>query len=221
LQFNLVIRFCPGKLGTKPDALTRRWDIYLKEGGNDYGQVNPQNFRRIFTNQQLSESLRATSLLDPVLQVSTIMDSEKLHADILAHLASDPVAQKPLGDTSDPRWTQTDNGFLCHDDRIYVPESENLRLRVLQYKHDHVLSGHFGQNKTLALIRENTLGLDFGLSSSSFASHARLVCGLNHSVTGLTVFFSSSRSPNRRGIQYLWISLSSYRDLRDTLLYLW
>jgi RNase H-like domain found in reverse transcriptase len=54
-QFNLIIWFHPGKLGTKPDALTRRWDVYPKEGGNDYGQVNPQNFRRIFTNQQLSE----------------------------------------------------------------------------------------------------------------------------------------------------------------------
>ena len=28
-QFNLVIRFCPGKLGAKPDALTGRWDVYL------------------------------------------------------------------------------------------------------------------------------------------------------------------------------------------------
>src|SRR5882724_507257 len=29
--FNLIIRFRPRKLGTKPNALTRRWDIYLKE----------------------------------------------------------------------------------------------------------------------------------------------------------------------------------------------
>ena len=29
-QFNLVIRFRPGRLGTKPDALTRRWDVYPK-----------------------------------------------------------------------------------------------------------------------------------------------------------------------------------------------
>ena len=30
-QFNLVIRFRPGRLGTKPDALTRQWDVYPKE----------------------------------------------------------------------------------------------------------------------------------------------------------------------------------------------
>ena len=35
-QFNLVIRFQPGKLGAKPDALTRRWDIYPKEGDKGF-----------------------------------------------------------------------------------------------------------------------------------------------------------------------------------------
>ena len=32
-QFNLVICFHPGKLGAKPDALTRWWDVYQKRGG--------------------------------------------------------------------------------------------------------------------------------------------------------------------------------------------
>src|SRR6266498_1550918 len=40
-QFNLIIHFQPRKLGTKPDALTHHWDVYLKEGGSDY-TVNPQ-----------------------------------------------------------------------------------------------------------------------------------------------------------------------------------
>jgi hypothetical protein len=41
--FNLAIRFRPGKLGAKPDALTRRWDVYPKEGDSDYSKVNPHN----------------------------------------------------------------------------------------------------------------------------------------------------------------------------------
>ena len=48
-QFNLVIRFCPGHLNTKPDALTRQWDIYPKEGNTGYTIVNPHNFKPIFT----------------------------------------------------------------------------------------------------------------------------------------------------------------------------
>ena len=33
--FNLVICFCPVHLGAKPDALTRQWSIYHKEGRSD------------------------------------------------------------------------------------------------------------------------------------------------------------------------------------------
>src|SRR5882724_7834799 len=42
-----------------------------------------------------------------------------------------------------------DNGLLHHLRRIYVLNSGNLQLHVLQYLHDHPLTGHFGQTKTL------------------------------------------------------------------------
>jgi len=35
--------FCPGCLRAKPDALTRHWDVYPKEGDRDYARVNPHN----------------------------------------------------------------------------------------------------------------------------------------------------------------------------------
>ena len=43
-QFNMVIHFCPGKLGAKPDALTRHWDIYHKGGNSNLTLANPRNF---------------------------------------------------------------------------------------------------------------------------------------------------------------------------------
>ena len=42
-QFNLIIQFCPGCLDTKPNTLTRQWDIYPKEGGSDYTSINLTN----------------------------------------------------------------------------------------------------------------------------------------------------------------------------------
>ena len=56
-QFNLVIRFRPGRLGTKPDALTRRWGVYPKRGNTGYATVNPHNFKPIFTQEQLAASV--------------------------------------------------------------------------------------------------------------------------------------------------------------------
>jgi len=152
-QFNLVIRFRPGKLGAKPDALTRRWDVYPKEGDSGYARVNPQNLRPVFTQEQLSNSLRATYLEFPVLRAVAIMDVETLHSDILSALPSDPIAQVHLADPPDSRWSTDETGFLRLDGRIYVPDLDDLRLRVLRYRHDHPLAGHFGQNRTLELIR--------------------------------------------------------------------
>jgi len=88
-QFNLVIRFRPRCLGTKPDALTRRWDVYPKGGDNGYASVNPHNFHPVFTHKQIAASLRATILTTLTLCAATILDQNQLHSDILVTLPSD------------------------------------------------------------------------------------------------------------------------------------
>jgi hypothetical protein len=95
-QFNLIICFWPRKLGTKPDALTRQWDIYAKEGGNDHAKVNPHNFWPVFSKDQLSSSLHATSLISAALLGSLNMDVEQLHNDIRAAYPSDPITSAHL-----------------------------------------------------------------------------------------------------------------------------
>jgi hypothetical protein len=79
------------------------------------------------------------------------MDQEQLNQDILSALHYDPLYIAHL-DNPKPNWSISSDGFFCDHDRIYIPDSDNLRLRVLQYKHDHILSGHPGQNKTAELI---------------------------------------------------------------------
>ena len=81
------------------------------------------------------------------------MDVECLHADILTNLSTDPIAKAHLSDSSNPRWYTNEAGYLCLDGHIYVPKADDLCLHVLRYKHDHPLLGHFGQNRTLELIR--------------------------------------------------------------------
>jgi hypothetical protein len=53
---------------TKPDVLTRQWEIYPKEGDMAYGEVNPHNFHPIFTSgsEQFLSSL-CTTLLEEVI----------------------------------------------------------------------------------------------------------------------------------------------------------
>ena len=155
--FNMTIRFRPGRLGTKPDALTRRPDLYPR-GEGKYSEVNPHNFRPIFSSDQFTASLRATSLYFAVLRGVVAMDLEGLNKDILSALSTDPFVQPYLADPTNPkfsRWSKDAVGLIRIDNRIYVPASGNLRLRVLQSYHDHPISGHFGVNKTLAMIRRD------------------------------------------------------------------
>ena len=80
------------------------------------------------------------------------MDVEHLHTDVLTALPSDLIAKAHLSDTSNPRWSTNETSYLHLDGRMYIPETDDLHLRVLRYKHDHPLSGHFSQNCTLELI---------------------------------------------------------------------
>jgi hypothetical protein len=66
-----------------------------------------------------------------VLRAAVLMDTEQLRNDILSTLPNDPIATKHLLDLLDLRWTMDDSGFLCCDNRIYVLESNDLRLRIL------------------------------------------------------------------------------------------
>ena len=149
-QFNLVIRFCSGHLSTKLDALTRQWDIYPKGGNTSYAIVNSHNFKPIFTQKQLVASVQATVLLFSSLRAATVVDLDTLHQNILSALPSDSIAIKYI--SADGRWSIDPNSLLLLNNRIHVPSAGNLCTCVLQYNHDHILAGHFGQNKTLELV---------------------------------------------------------------------
>ncbi len=163
----MVVRFRPGKLGEKPDSLTRRTDYYLKGGDRDFTLTNPQNLRPVFSQEHLATSLCTTWLQevvsDTVVLVDIpipIIDTAALVEDIKEGLAVDPIAKQELDlclkGSPSPHFSLSPSGLLLLDNRVYVPdhrpERGNLRTRVLQEKHDHLTTGHFGFNKTLQLL---------------------------------------------------------------------
>src|SRR6266481_5084494 len=81
------------------------------------------------------------------------MDTERLHADICSSLQSDLVTLEHLSTDSDPHWVTSPDGLLRLEDRIYVPDTGNLWLYILQYAHAHPLAGHCGQQKTLYQVQ--------------------------------------------------------------------
>jgi len=82
-QFNISIKFRPGRLGKKLDILTRRWDVY---GDNPLKESLAQ--KPVFTQAQLtlsdvllgnqSPSLWAATLINPHSLVLNIKEAQKL-----------------------------------------------------------------------------------------------------------------------------------------------
>ena len=88
-----------------------------------------------------------------------MFDIDSLLSDIRSAYVSDPTASSLLSKLSaspptplPSRWSFS-NDLLFLNDHIYIPDSSDLRLRVLRHKHDHILSGHLRQNKTIDLVR--------------------------------------------------------------------
>lgn len=144
-RFDFHINHRAGKLGTKPDALTRRRDVYPRNTDGTYAQANAHNIQSLLR----PEHLFATFLLD-----STV-----LNAQLLAGLMSDPVAQSKLTELAlaDPnntsKYSKDDQGHLLYEGRLYVPDTQDLRLLLTQAHHDHALAGHPGVRKTIQLLR--------------------------------------------------------------------
>ena len=83
------------------------------------------------------------------------MDIDKLNKEIISALDTDDLAQSYLADINNTKyaqWSKDTLGFIQIDQRIYVPPSGDLRLCVLRTYHP--VSGHFSNNKTLALLHQ-------------------------------------------------------------------
>ena len=83
-----------------------------------------------------------------------MVDVDVIHKDILSTLPSDTSISQYLSAPipADSQWSLSVDGLLRLDNCIYIPDVNNLCLQILRYKHDHLLSGHFGQACTLDLI---------------------------------------------------------------------
>jgi len=114
-----------GTLSSKPDALTRRWDIYTKDTKPSLVHAN---HRPIFHNLQLTTWARARRLLDTPITSTPPLNNSSLHHDIQLNLSEDPIATELLGklpSEGNNHWKLGTNGLLRHHDRLFMFDMGN------------------------------------------------------------------------------------------------
>jgi hypothetical protein len=126
-SFDFVINYRPGRLGAKPDAIMRRPDIYPKKTFQD--TTNAINKKILIPPKQL----RAVVTINERKLLRTIINVTKR-----AGLNSEEERYKTSMSEGDTDFTQLGLLLLCNG-RIYVPDIENLRYKMIQSYHDHKL----------------------------------------------------------------------------------
>src|SRR5258705_404174 len=137
-QFNMRVRFRPGRLGSKPDTLTCRWDLYMDGDGQEPAATN---VHPIFDSEHLAEDLVLActgTVEEPMAAAGITMDSEAINGDIAMIGTGDDFTRKICGQIKAANhlegWTEQDGCLLFHN------------------HHNHTTAGHFGETKTTELI---------------------------------------------------------------------
>lgn len=166
-RFNFKLTYRPGAQGGKPDALTRRSPDLPHDQGDERHQ---HQFQTILKPHNLSPGMSPIALNQGTVDTAE-QESQRSLEDLLStayeqdttpdrilkalrdgdrRLPSDLLPMKiSLQDCSDRE------GRLFVQNRLYVPDHDPLRLKILRSCHDNVAAGHPGRAKTYELLNRN------------------------------------------------------------------
>ncbi|MBW0488190.1 hypothetical protein O181_027905 [Austropuccinia psidii MF-1] len=146
-EFHFTITYCPGRLVTLTDALSR-WDTMYPERGVDFISKNPQNFHQLIKQDGIKESkfssIKAQIFSDLVDHIQKEVWQDKDYKGILKKLAR--------GESVSDYSLEPQAKLLLFKGRVVNPRKEVIQLNILQKHHDSPLSG---QEKTLKPIKRD------------------------------------------------------------------
>jgi hypothetical protein len=153
-NYDFKIIYRKGSSNGKADALSRRSEYRPLEGGSDgmEGKVlKPSNIdipsieARYVSSARLAAIKKFTWKSDFLQLVKEAANNDEDYLSILANVKA--------GKGEDHIEEQDELLYWKH--RLWVPNCDNLKLRIAQEEHDSKIAGHFGQDKTLELVNRN------------------------------------------------------------------
>ncbi|QRV88083.1 Retrotransposable element Tf2 protein [Ceratobasidium sp. AG-Ba] len=138
-SFNFEIHYRPGKMSTRPDALSRRHD-HADIPNPEQIMIAAEKFKGFKANIELDiiSMIRESLLEDESL--TTLISSTRNKEDL-------PPSIKKQYDKYE--WKED---LLWYEGRIVIPENKEVKLAILEMHHDNPIAGHQGQARTLELI---------------------------------------------------------------------
>jgi hypothetical protein len=148
-NYDFVISYRPGKLAGRPDILSREsgdspWEGEMKHRQNkerillpeETFEVNLTEITRLRIDEELLQEIKEKTETDPVMK--------------------DTITKLKRGETKDSKIAlglcDIQEGFLTYEGLLWIPDDDELRLKILHDHHDSKAAGHPGRAKTLELV---------------------------------------------------------------------
>ena len=148
--FEFKIEFRPGKEGGKPDALTRRKADMPQEGDERLTQKERILLpKEKYFDTRIQEMETITFGTDNEREISNESAKDKEIQMIKGQLDKGNKQMKgvALG------LCQWKDGYLWHQGKIWIPNSEGIRTNLIRRHHDILQAGHGGTAKTTDLVQ--------------------------------------------------------------------
>jgi hypothetical protein len=155
VDFKIFYR--PGKQNGKPDALSRRPEFRPEKGGGEDQPITTILNKEHFSNpiiSSISSAGEGTIFIVSSAHLSSIPPvkwSEEFLKSVRDAGQLDKEYQEAAKQAKEP--LMIEDGILYRKMKLWVPK--DLIKMVLESEHDSRIAGHFGQDKTIELIRRN------------------------------------------------------------------
>jgi hypothetical protein len=149
-RFDFTLHHKPGKLSTKPDALSRRADHFKSDADDNLARtvLKPEQIRIMATKRGHASVINDRPLLKEIRELQET--NKELQEAITRVKKLRPASlKKGLED-----WN-TEGNLILYKGRISVPNNEEIKAKIVKEHHDSIAAGHPGRHKTLELISRN------------------------------------------------------------------
>jgi len=141
-DYNFVLQHILGKTNTKADILSRKDHINTTNNNKDVQMLKDE----IWTKRQILAEVKMIRR-NQVVEETTILE------EIRKNKTKEQEVCKKL--EKEDSQSYEENRIVYIDGRIYVPNNQKIRERILQENYEPVNIGHTGQQKMIELIKRN------------------------------------------------------------------
>ncbi|EIW71197.1 hypothetical protein TREMEDRAFT_26998 [Tremella mesenterica DSM 1558] len=149
-DFNIEITYRPGSKNGGADALTRRGDYHPGRGSSKDPNLNKGNWLQLLpTHEQIGSNSMDSEHKGPRHIMTQTHSTQSTQS---TQNTQDTQKTQASSETPIVSWTQS--GLLLYKNRVVIPEGQ-ARLEVMKARHDSMLVGHPGRDKTITMVKED------------------------------------------------------------------